>query len=54
MDHELSYKPVVPIPEDLRRQIYLLNALLEIADGNFAAISHDIANRFALTPLNVI
>ena len=44
MDHEFSYKPVLPIPEDLRRQIYLLNALLEIADKNFAAISQDIAN----------
>ncbi len=44
MDHELSYKPVLPIPEGLRRQIYLLNALLEIADTNFTAISHEIAN----------
>ena len=43
MDHELSYKPAVPIPEDLRRQIYLLNALLEIADRSFASISTEIA-----------
>jgi ppGpp synthetase/RelA/SpoT-type nucleotidyltranferase len=44
MDHELSYKPAQPIPEDLRRQIYLLNALLEIGDRNFNAIHIEIAN----------
>jgi ppGpp synthetase/RelA/SpoT-type nucleotidyltranferase len=42
MDHELSYKPAQPIPEDLRRQIYLLNAQLEIADRDFSAISREI------------
>ncbi len=43
MDHELSYKPAVPVPEDLKRQIYLLNALLEIADRSFDSISNEIA-----------
>jgi ppGpp synthetase/RelA/SpoT-type nucleotidyltranferase len=43
MDHELSYKPAVPVPEDLKRQIYLLNALLEIADRSFDSISDEIA-----------
>ena len=43
MDHELSYKPAQPVPEDLRRQIYLLNALLEIADRSFSAISRELA-----------
>jgi ppGpp synthetase/RelA/SpoT-type nucleotidyltranferase len=42
LDHELSYKPAQPIPEDLRRQIYLLNAQLEIADRSFNAISVEI------------
>jgi ppGpp synthetase/RelA/SpoT-type nucleotidyltranferase len=43
MDHELGYKPSQPIPDDLRRQIYLLNALLEVADRNFTSISREIA-----------
>lgn len=43
MDHELSYKPAQPVPEDLRRQIYLLNALLEIADRSFSAINGELA-----------
>jgi ppGpp synthetase/RelA/SpoT-type nucleotidyltranferase len=42
MDHELSYKPSQPVPEDLRRQIYLLNAQLEIADRSFSVISSEI------------
>jgi len=42
MDHELSYKPAQPIPEDLKRQIYLLNAQLEIADRDFSVISKEI------------
>lgn len=42
MDHELTYKPAVPVPEDLRRQIYLLNALLEIADRSFTSVSAEI------------
>jgi ppGpp synthetase/RelA/SpoT-type nucleotidyltranferase len=42
LDHELSYKPAQPVPEDLRRQIYLLNAQLEIADRSFNAISLEI------------
>lgn len=43
MDHELSYKPVFPTPEEIRRKIYLLNALLEIADRNFDSISAEVA-----------
>jgi ppGpp synthetase/RelA/SpoT-type nucleotidyltranferase len=43
MDHELGYKPAQRVPEDLLRQIYLLNALLEVADRNFASISLQIA-----------
>lgn len=42
MDHELSYKPAQPVPEDIRRLIYLLNAQLEIADRSFDAISVEI------------
>lgn len=44
MDHELSYKPVFPTPEDIQRKIYLLNALLEVADRNFDSISADVAS----------
>ncbi len=36
--HELAYKPPVPIPEELQREIYLLNALLEVADRSFSRI----------------
>lgn len=43
MDHELSYKPAQPIPEDVHRQIYLLNALLEVADRSFNSIKVGIA-----------
>jgi ppGpp synthetase/RelA/SpoT-type nucleotidyltranferase len=43
MDHELSYKPAQPVPADLRRQIYLLNALLEIGDRSFNSINREIA-----------
>jgi ppGpp synthetase/RelA/SpoT-type nucleotidyltranferase len=43
MDHQLGYKPAQPIPEDLVRQIYLLNALLEVTDRNFTSISLQIA-----------
>ena len=42
MDHELSYKPAQPVPEDIRRLIYLLNAQLEIADRSFDVISVEI------------
>lgn len=42
MNHELGYKPSQPIPDTLRRQIFLLNALLEVADGNFNSISLEI------------
>jgi ppGpp synthetase/RelA/SpoT-type nucleotidyltranferase len=41
MAHEMSYKPAQPIPEDLLRQIYLLNAQLEIADRSFDAVSKE-------------
>lgn len=41
MSHEMSYKPAQPLPEDLLRQIYLLNAQLEIADRSFDAISKE-------------
>lgn len=44
MDHALSYKPAQPVPEDLRRQIYLLNALLEIADRSFNAINIELGS----------
>jgi ppGpp synthetase/RelA/SpoT-type nucleotidyltranferase len=43
LDHELAYKPVQPVPDDLRRQIYLLNALLEVVDRNFDSISLEIS-----------
>lgn len=42
MDHQLSYKLAVPVPEDLSRGIYLLNALLEIADRSFSRIRKEI------------
>lgn len=42
MNHGLGYKPSQPIPDTLRRQIYLLNALLEVADRNFNSISLEI------------
>jgi hypothetical protein len=44
MEHELSYKPAQPIPRDIRRQIYLLNGLLEVADRSFASLNREIAN----------
>jgi ppGpp synthetase/RelA/SpoT-type nucleotidyltranferase len=41
MAHEMSYKPAQPLPEDLLRQVHLLNAQLEIADRSFDAISKE-------------
>jgi hypothetical protein len=41
MAHQLSYKPAQPLSEDLLRQIYLLDAQLEIADRSFDAISKE-------------
>lgn len=36
--HELAYKPPIPVPQELSREIYLLNALLEVADRSFSRI----------------
>lgn len=57
MDHELCYKPVLPPPEDIKRQIYLLNALLELADRGFTAIRAGIvglAGAYAMGLLQIL
>ena len=36
--HELSYKSALEVPPDIQRRIYLLNAVLEVADREFLGI----------------
>jgi ppGpp synthetase/RelA/SpoT-type nucleotidyltranferase len=40
MAHELSYKAEIDVPQDLQRRIYLLNAVLEVADREFAELAN--------------
>jgi putative GTP pyrophosphokinase len=39
MAHVLSYKAEIPVPQDVQRRIYLLNAVLEVADREFAELA---------------
>lgn len=36
--HDLGYKPVVALPDNINRELYCLGGLLEIADGCFSSI----------------
>jgi putative GTP pyrophosphokinase len=36
IDHKLRYKEKIEIPRDLRRKLFRLSALLEVADGEFS------------------
>lgn len=38
VDHRLRYKNTAQLPEELRRRLYRLSALLEVADDQFAAV----------------
>jgi len=42
MAHELSYKAEIEVPQDVQRRIYLLNAVLEVADREFAELANII------------
>lgn len=42
MAHELSYKAEISVPQDVQRRIYLLNAVLEVADREFAELANII------------
>lgn len=45
MAHELSYKTEICVPQDVQRRIYLLNAVLEVADREFAELANSIRLR---------
>lgn len=42
IDHKLRYKTLVEIPKDIKRKLFRLSALLEVADSEFAHIKHEI------------
>lgn len=46
MQHKLDYKADIPIPDELRRQLYGLNALIETADKGFSQL-RDARDRIA-------
>lgn len=44
VDHKLRYKTLEDVPDDLKRNLYRLSALFELADEQFAAL-RDASNR---------
>ncbi len=46
IDHKLRYKSKGEIPTKLKRRIYRLSALLELADEEFLSLKHETANLY--------
>ncbi|MBZ4683459.1 MAG: pyrophosphokinae [Fusobacteriaceae bacterium] len=42
IDHKLRYKTYVEIPKEIKRKLFRLSALLEVADSEFASIKEEI------------
>ena len=42
LDHELAYKTNIALPDDIRRRLFILVALLEMADREFESVNRDI------------
>jgi hypothetical protein len=54
MDHDFSYKSDLPIPQDIKRSIYRLSALLEILDNGCARVRQSIDSLLEVSEYGIL